>query len=211
MRCLWFCVFEASDLRMQRHQHYCMWPQAWHLILWGDQWDGSRKECSRRNFETRAKMVQIHQGAQELWWEIVTLQCNDCVILNIKIISYLIFMIWGPSVLTVLCTAVFHLYFVSNCVLDSKPRYVRINTLALKVHAALKIFCDDGWKQIDYDRKAEDYASFLHRVASLADDEFIQDLHMRELLIFPNKAEFYKNPLYLEGCIILQDKVRLTF
>jgi len=109
------------------------------------------------------------------------------------------------------CTSAVHLYFVFRCVLDSKPRYVRVNTLALKVRAALKIFCDEGWKKVDYNRKAEDYASFLHRVASLADDEFIQDLHIKELFIFPNKTEFYKHPLYLEGCIILQDKVRLTF
>jgi putative methyltransferase len=111
----------------------------------------------------------------------------------------------------VLCASAFHLYFVFRCVLDSKPRYVRVNTLALKVRAALKIFCDEGWKQVDYSRKAEDYASFLHRVASLADNEFIQDLHIKELLIFPNKAEFYNHPLYLEGCIILQDKVRPNF
>jgi putative methyltransferase len=113
--------------------------------------------------------------------------------------------------LTVLCTASFHLHFVTHFVLDSRPRYVRVNTLALKVHAALKIFCDEGWKQVGYNRKAEDYVSFLRRVASLADDEFIQDLHVKELLIFPHKTEFYKHPLYLDGCIILQDKVRLTF
>lgn len=106
-----------------------------------------------------------------------------------------------------------HFTYISffHYVLDNKPRYVRINTLALKVRAALKIFCDEGWRQVDYNRKAEDYASFLHRVASLADDEFIQDLHIKELFIFPNKTEFYKHQLYLEGCIILQDKVRLTF
>ena len=82
--------------------------------------------------------------------------------------------------------------------------------MTLKVRAALKIFRDEGWKQVDYNRKAEDYASFLHRVASLAEDEFIQDLHIKELFIFPNKTEFYKHPLYLEGSIILQNKVRHT-
>jgi hypothetical protein len=76
------------------------------------------------------------------------------------------------------------------------------------VRAALKIFCDEGWRRVDYDRKAEGYTSFLDRVASLAEDEFIQDLHIKELFIFPNRTEFYKHPLYLEGSIILQDKVR---
>jgi hypothetical protein len=99
-RGLWFCVFEASDLRTQRHQHYCVWPQAWHLILWGDQSDGSYKECSRQNFETHAKTGKIHQGAQELWWEIMTPQWNEWAILNIEMTCHLIVMISGASLLT---------------------------------------------------------------------------------------------------------------
>jgi hypothetical protein len=73
----------------------------------------------------------------------------------------------------------------------------------------MKIFCNEGWKQVCYNRIAEDYSSFLHRVASLADDEFIRDLHITEMLIFPNKTEFYKHPLYTSGSIILQDKVSM--
>lgn len=102
-----------------------------------------------------------------------------------------------------------YLCFIFCCVSDSKPRYVRINTLTLKVRAAMEMFCNEGWKQVYYDRTAEDYSSFLFRVASLAKDEFIQDLHIRELLIFPNKTEFYKHPLYTGGSIILQDKVSM--
>jgi hypothetical protein len=79
------------------------------------------------------------------------------------------------------------------------------------VCAAVEIFRDEGWKQVDYNRKAEDYASFLHRVASLAEDEFIQDMHIKELFIFPSKTEFYNHPLYLEGSITLQDKVSKTY
>ncbi|PNF16870.1 hypothetical protein B7P43_G06065 [Cryptotermes secundus] len=89
---------------------------------------------------------------------------------------------------------------------DSRPRYVRVNTLSLKVRAAMKMFSNEDWKQVCYDRKSEDYSSFLNRVTSLARDEFIQDLHIKELFIFPNKTEFYRHPLYIGGSIILQDK-----
>jgi hypothetical protein len=101
------------------------------------------------------------------------------------------------------------LCFIFNYVLDGRPRYVRVNTLTLKVRAAMKIFSDEGWKQVYYNRKAEDYSSFLHRIASLANDEFIQDLHIKDLFIFPNKTEFYNHPLYIGGSIILQDKVSM--
>lgn len=83
--------------------------------------------------------------------------------------------------------------------------------MSLKVHAAMKMFCNEDWKQVCYDRKAEDYSSFLHRVTSLARDEFMQDLHIKELFIFPNKTEFYRHPLYIEGSIILQDKVSMKY
>jgi putative methyltransferase len=75
----------------------------------------------------------------------------------------------------------------------------------------MKMFYDEDWKQVCYDRKAEDYSSFLHRVTSLARDEFIQDLHIKELFIFPNKTEFYRHPLYIGGSIILQDKVSIKY
>jgi hypothetical protein len=75
----------------------------------------------------------------------------------------------------------------------------------------MKMFCNEGWKQVSYDRKPEDYSSFLHRVTSLAEDEFIQDLHIKELFIFPNKTEFYEHPLYIGGSIILQDKVSMKY
>jgi putative methyltransferase len=105
----------------------------------------------------------------------------------------------------------FYTCFIFHCVLGGRPRYVRVNTLSLKVRAAMKIFCNEDWKQVCYDRKAEDYSSFLQRVASLAWDEFIQDLHIKELFIFPNKTEFYRHPLYIGGSIILQDKVSMQY
>lgn len=73
------------------------------------------------------------------------------------------------------------------------------------------MFCDEDWKQVCYDRKAEDYSSFLHRVTSLEMDEFIQDLHIKELFIFPYKTEFYRHPLYTGGSIIMQDKVSMKY
>jgi hypothetical protein len=98
-----------------------------------------------------------------------------------------------------------------NYVSDCKRQNVRVNTLVLKVCAAVEEFRNKGWKQVVYNREVEDYASFLRRVASLADDEFIQDLHIEELFLFPHEAKFRPYKLFYEGCIILQQKVRLTF
>ncbi|KAJ9585883.1 hypothetical protein L9F63_020471, partial [Diploptera punctata] len=96
-------------------------------------------------------------------------------------------------------------HFDSNQNQDVIPRYVRVNTLILRVKDALKYFQDEGWKLISL-KGISDYDAFLNRISSLAEDEFIPDYHIKELLIFPNKTEFFQHELYLNGSLILQDK-----
>ncbi|KAL0268730.1 UNVERIFIED_CONTAM: hypothetical protein PYX00_010553 [Menopon gallinae] len=84
-----------------------------------------------------------------------------------------------------------------------KPRYVRVNTLQYTPDEVIKMFRDEGWIFL---QSCSDYESFLETVTNLKDDEFMKDFHVKEMLVFPPSAQFYKNELYLNGSIVLQDK-----
>jgi putative methyltransferase len=86
-----------------------------------------------------------------------------------------------------------------------KPRYVRINTLKISVNEAVEEFRNEGWILKRY-ADVDDYLGFLNAVSSLGPEEFMIDLHVPYLLIFPPKTEFHKHPAYKNGSIILQDK-----
>ena len=53
------------------------------------------------------------------------------------------------------------------------------------------------------------FYSKLHAdlVRSLKPGQFMCDIHLEELLVFPPATDFHDHPLYKEGAIILQDKV----
>ncbi|CAH0555328.1 unnamed protein product [Brassicogethes aeneus] len=87
----------------------------------------------------------------------------------------------------------------------NKPRYVRVNTLSCTVNEAIENFSEEGWvlsKHLDN----KDYTGFLEKIIQLNEDEFIPDIHIPNLLIFPIKTQFYRHPAYKNGQIILQDK-----
>lgn len=75
---------------------------------------------------------------------------------------------------------------------------------------AIEAFEKDGWNDvgngIDY---AESYDKFLELVASLGDMDYISDMHVQNLFVFPasSKKFWALNPLVKEAKIILQDKV----
>lgn len=73
------------------------------------------------------------------------------------------------------------------------------------VDEIINLFRDDGWIFV---RHFEDknYESFLSRVASLTPEEFMLDLHVKELLVFPPKSEFHFYPFYQDGRVVIQDK-----
>nr|XP_023030251.1 probable 28S rRNA (cytosine-C(5))-methyltransferase [Leptinotarsa decemlineata] len=86
-----------------------------------------------------------------------------------------------------------------------KPRYVRVNSLALTLNEAVEGFRDEGWIMSKFLDKS-DYQGFLNKISSLNEDEFLVDIHIPNLLIFPPKTQFYNHPAYKNGSIILQDK-----
>nr|CAD7398826.1 unnamed protein product [Timema cristinae] len=86
-----------------------------------------------------------------------------------------------------------------------RPRYVRVNTLLSSIEDVIEIFQAEGWQ---LDVTPDSYQAFLQSVSNLSEDHFLQDLHMKELLIFPKRTEFFYHHLYQNGSILLQNKVR---
>ncbi|CAG9819181.1 unnamed protein product [Phaedon cochleariae] len=86
-----------------------------------------------------------------------------------------------------------------------KPRYVRVNSLALTQNEAVEGFREEGWTLSKFLDKTN-YKEFLNKIALLNEDEFMVDIHIPNLLIFPPKTEFYRHPAYKNGSLILQDK-----
>lgn len=86
-----------------------------------------------------------------------------------------------------------------------KPKYVRVNTLKATVEEIIDLFRDEGWTFV---RHFEDknYDNFLSKVVNLGPEEFMLDLHVKELLVFPPKTEFHYYSFYKDGRIMIQDK-----
>lgn len=68
-----------------------------------------------------------------------------------------------------------------------KPRYVRVNTNLMSRVEAMEAFITDGWIEV----KCENYDEFLNAIADLKDEEFISDLHVKDLFIFPASSKRY--------------------
>nr|CAH7721548.1 unnamed protein product [Callosobruchus chinensis] len=88
---------------------------------------------------------------------------------------------------------------------STKPKYVRVNTLKKTVEEAIEAFSDEGWFLIKHSDK-NDYNGFIEKVIALKDGEFMVDMHIPSLLIFPPRTHFYNHPAYKNGTVILQDK-----
>lgn len=89
-------------------------------------------------------------------------------------------------------------------ILVAKPKYVRVNTLKATVDEIIALFQNDGWTFTGHFDGS--YEEFLSKVSSLTPEEFMVDLHVKNLLIFPPKTEFYRYPFYKDGRIMIQDK-----
>ncbi|KAK9891044.1 hypothetical protein WA026_013372 [Henosepilachna vigintioctopunctata] len=86
-----------------------------------------------------------------------------------------------------------------------KPRYARVNTLKISVEEAVNNFRDEGWTLVKYFNDS-DYDGFLEKLSNLESNEFMIDIHIPELLIFPPKTEFYNHEAYKSKMVVLQDK-----
>ncbi|KAJ8280313.1 hypothetical protein GJAV_G00053110 [Gymnothorax javanicus] len=79
------------------------------------------------------------------------------------------------------------------------PRYVRVNTLKTTVEDVIDYMKREGFLY-------HGQASRMEDLRTLCGKTFVSDLHLRDLLVFPPKADFHAHFLYQTGHIILQDK-----
>ncbi|GJQ75575.1 hypothetical protein Trydic_g17656 [Trypoxylus dichotomus] len=87
----------------------------------------------------------------------------------------------------------------------TRPRFVRINTILISIDDAINGFRDEGWTLVRH-MDSKDYSGFLDKICNLTKDQFMIDIHIPELLIFPPNTEFYAHNAYKTGYIVLQDK-----
>lgn len=92
-----------------------------------------------------------------------------------------------------------------------KPRYIRINVNIISREDALTAFRQDGWMEVEYPDKIT-YDEFIQSVKDLKDEQFIKDLHVKNLYIFPPSSKGYwaKHYMVRECQLLLQDKVRYS-
>lgn len=69
---------------------------------------------------------------------------------------------------------------------------------------ALEAFTSDGWCEV----KCENYDEFLQAIDNLTDEQFISDIHVNDLFVFPANSKRYwaLSALTKESKVILQDK-----
>ncbi|KAF2905767.1 hypothetical protein ILUMI_00410 [Ignelater luminosus] len=85
-----------------------------------------------------------------------------------------------------------------------KPRFARINTLKITLQEAIDAFREEGWALTRY--SSESYDDYIAKSSSLGSEEFIIDIHIKELLLFSSNTKFYNHKAYKDGYILLQDK-----
>eukprot|EP00092_Neocalanus_flemingeri_P025817 GFUD01027983.1.p1 GENE.GFUD01027983.1~~GFUD01027983.1.p1 ORF type:complete len:625 (-),score=195.54 GFUD01027983.1:48-1922(-) len=86
------------------------------------------------------------------------------------------------------------------------PRYARINTLCNNSHRIGKQLQEEGWMEVMYDKSEVDSKQFLKMVSSLKETQYLADLHITNLLVFPPKSQLYDHSLVKDGSLMLQDK-----
>lgn len=90
------------------------------------------------------------------------------------------------------------------------PRYVRVNTNLLSRTEAIEEFIRDGWEVVDTEIKT--YDEFLAAVGGLSESQYLSDIHIHNLFVFPPASKQYwaRHPLVKASKIILQDKVSVS-
>ena len=88
----------------------------------------------------------------------------------------------------------------------SWPRYARVNTLCNSQHRVSRALREEGWLEVMYDKSVTSSGEFLELVSSLSHGQYLVDLHIPNLLVFPPKTPLYEHELVKDGSLVLQDK-----
>lgn len=85
-----------------------------------------------------------------------------------------------------------------------------MNTLVTTLDAILKKLSDLKFNKFDTPKT---YSEFLDLIKSdkFRGNTFVQDIHIKELLVFNSKVKFYKLDEYNDGSLIVQDKVYFVY
>ncbi|KAF0300270.1 putative 28S rRNA (cytosine-C(5))-methyltransferase [Amphibalanus amphitrite] len=89
------------------------------------------------------------------------------------------------------------------------PRYARVNTLLATVDDVIQQLTTEGWERVKYPPTLtydEFHLPGQGQFSSLSERQFLVDLHVPCLLVFPPGTELHRHPLYRGGQLILQDK-----
>lgn len=89
-----------------------------------------------------------------------------------------------------------------------KIRYFRVNTLVISLEEMLKRLSELKFNKL---KTPKTYGQFLDLIKSdkLENNSFVQDFHIKELLVFNSKVKFYTLEEYHNGSLIIQDKVMI--
>merc|ERR1719431_207361 len=89
---------------------------------------------------------------------------------------------------------------------DSWPRYARINTLCTNKEQIANMLLEEGWEEVIYNKKEVNNKTFVQLISNLKEYQYLSDLHIPLLLVFPPKSQLYSHKLVTEGFLMLQDK-----
>ena len=85
-------------------------------------------------------------------------------------------------------------------------RYARINPLKATSSDIKEVLAEEGWKEIHYPASSTSHESFLDLISNLGPTDFLSDLHLPDLLVFPPQTPLYQHILVTGGSLLLQDK-----
>lgn len=73
----------------------------------------------------------------------------------------------------------------------------------------MELFVKDGWIERPFAADTQTYDEFLEIVRTLGGADFVSDMHVKNLFVFPasSKRFWARNTLVRESKLILQDKV----
>ena len=85
-------------------------------------------------------------------------------------------------------------------------RYARINPLKATSSDIKGVLAEEGWKEIHYPASSTSHESFLDLISNLGPTDYLSDLHLPDLLVFPPQTPLYQHILVTGGSLLLQDK-----
>ena len=68
------------------------------------------------------------------------------------------------------------------------------------------VLAEEGWREVYYPPESTSHEDFLDLISNLGSTDYLSDLHLPDLLVFPPQTPLYQHSLVTEGRLLLQDK-----